>query len=299
MLIQVVRSACTALIVSSALLAGCSSTNSSDGTQQTKSNPNKLIVALLPDESVATVIQDNQALKEYLSRSLNKDIELVVSTDYSSMVEAARNGRLDLAYFGPLSYVLAKSKSDIEPFAARLKEGTTTFQSCLIGNTDAGVTTFDAIKGKVFAFGDPASTSSRLFPELTLQDNGLTRGDDYTGVFLGAHDAVAMAVQNGNAPAGGLSCPILESLINRGVIKDDKVTLIAKSKPIPQYPWTMRSDLSPELKDKVRSTFIELDDDKVLEPFKADGFATISDSDYDGIRKAGDLLGLDLSRFVN
>ena len=128
MLIQVVRSACTALIVSSALLAGCSSTNSSDGTQQLKSNPNKLIVALLPDESVATVTQDNQGLKEYLSRSLNKDIELVVSTDYSSMVEAARNGRLDLAYFGPLSYVLAKSKSDIEPFAARLKEGTTTFQ---------------------------------------------------------------------------------------------------------------------------------------------------------------------------
>ena len=299
MLIQVVRSACTALIVSSALLAGCSSTNSSDGTQQTKSNPNKLIVALLPDESVATVTQDNQALKEYLSRSLNKDIELVVSTDYSSMVEAARNGRLDLAYFGPLSYVLAKSKSDIEPFAARLKEGTTTFQSCLIGNTDAGVTTFDAIKGKVFAFGDPASTSSRLFPELTLQDNGLTRGDDYTGVFLGAHDAVAVAVQNGNAPAGGLSCPILQSLIARGVISEDKITLIAESEPIPQYPWTMRSDLSPELKNKIKSTFIELDDAKVLEPFSADGFATISDSDYDVIRKAGDLLGLDLSRFMN
>ena len=245
------------------------------------------------------MIQDNQGLKEYLSRKLNKDIELVVSTDYSSMVEAARNGRLDLAYFGPLSYVLAKSKSDIEPFAARLKEGTTTFQSCLIGNTDAGVTTFDAIKGKVFAFGDPASTSSRLFPELTLQDNGLTRGDDYTGVFLGAHDAVAVAVQNGNAPAGGLSCPILQSLIARGVISEDKITLIAESEPIPQYPWTMRSDLSPELKEKVKSTFIELDDAKVLEPFSADGFATISDADYDVIRQAGDLLGLDLSRFVD
>ena len=299
MLIPVVRSAFATLIISFGLLAGCSFTDSSDGNQQSKSNPKKMIVALLPDESVATVIQDNQGLKEYLSRTLNKDIELFMTTDYSSMVEAARNGRLDLAYFGPLSYVLAKSRSDIEPFAARLKEGTTTFKSCLIGNKEAGVSTLDAIKGKVFAFGDPASTSSRLFPELTLRENGMIRGDDYTGVFLGAHDAVAMAVQNGNAPAGGLSCPILDSLITRGVISEDKVTLIKESIPIPQYPWIMRSDLSPELKAKVKTAFLQLDDEQVLEPFQADGFAEITDSDYDGIRKAGDLLGLDLSRFVD
>ena len=280
-------------------MAGCSSNETKDDSGNAKSDPKTLIVAILPDESVATVTQDNQGLKEHLSRKLNKNIELVVTTDYSSMVEAARNGRVDLAYFGPLSYVLTKSKSEIEPFAARLKNGKTTFKSCLIGNKATGIATFDAIRGKVFAFGDPASTSSRLFPELTLRQNGLTRGEDYMGVFLGAHDSVALAVQNGNAPAGGLSCPILESLISKGVISEDKITLIAETEEIPQYPWTMRSDLSPELKEKIKSTFIEIDNEKVLKPFKADGFAEINDSDYDGIRKAGDLLGLDLSRFVN
>ena len=58
---------------------------------------------------------------------------------------------------------------------------------------------FDAIKGKTVAFGDPASTSSRLFPELKLSDEGLKAGDDYKQVFLGAHDAVALAVQGGKA----------------------------------------------------------------------------------------------------
>ena len=42
-----------------------------------------------------------------------------------------------------------------------------------------------------------------------------------------------------------------------------------------------------------------LNDESVLKPFKADGFAVITDQDYDGIRKAGDLLGLDLGKFVN
>lgn len=296
MLSQTARFTAVALTAAVVVFSGCSSQTSNG---ESKSNPDKLIVALIPDENAATVIQDNQGLKDFLNEKLGKDIELVVTTDYSSMIEAARNDRLDLAYFGPLSYVLAKSKSEIEPFAARIKGGTKTYNSCLIGNTKAGVTDFDLIKGKTFAFGDPASTSSRLFPELTLKENGLIKGDDYEGVFLGAHDAVALAVQNGNAQAGGLACPILESLQEKGMIDDTKVTLIAKTAPIPQYPWTMRSSLNPELKETIRTAFIELDDEKVLKPFKADGFAVITDQDYDGIRKAGDLLGLDLGKFVN
>ncbi|MFL2515886.1 MAG: phosphate/phosphite/phosphonate ABC transporter substrate-binding protein [Parasynechococcus sp.] len=296
MLSQTARFTAVALTAAVVVFSGCSSQTSNG---ESKSNPDKLIVALIPDENAATVIQDNQGLKDFLNEKLGKDIELVVTTDYSSMIEAARNDRLDLAYFGPLSYVLAKSKSEIEPFAARIKGGTKTYNSCLIGNTKAGVTDFDSIKGKTFAFGDPASTSSRLFPELTLKENGLIKGDDYEGVFLGAHDAVALAVQNGNAQAGGLACPILESLQEKGRIDDTKVTLIAKTAPIPQYPWTMRSSLNPELKETIRTAFIELDDEKVLKPFKADGFAVITDQDYDGIRKAGDLLGLDLGKFVN
>ena len=296
MLSQTARFTAVALTAAVVVFSGCSSQTSNG---ESKSNPDKLIVALIPDENAATVIQDNQGLKDFLNEKLGKDIELVVTTDYSSMIEAARNDRIDLAYFGPLSYVLAKSKSEIEPFAARIKGGTKTYNSCLIGNTKAGVTDFDLIKGKTFAFGDPASTSSRLFPELTLKENGLIKGDDYEGVFLGAHDAVALAVQNGNAQAGGLACPILESLQEKGMIDDTKVTLIAKTAPIPQYPWTMRSSLNPELKETIRTTFIELDDEKVLKPFNADGFAVITDQDYDGIRKAGDLLGLDLGKFVN
>ena len=261
-------------------------------------DPGKLIVALIPDDHAATVIQDNQGLKDYLIEVVDKEIELVVTTDYSSMIEAARNDRLDLAYFGPLSYVLAKAVSDIEPFAARIKGGTKTYNSCIIGNTEKGVTSLDDIKGTTFALGDPASTSSRLFPELTLAEHGLTKGKDYQGVFLGSHDAVALAVQNGNAQAGGMSCPILKSLKKKGRIDPSKVITIAQSSPIPQYPWTMRSTLSPELKEKIRVAFLELESDKVLKPFKADGFASMTDSDYDGIRKAGKLLGLDLSKFV-
>jgi phosphonate transport system substrate-binding protein len=89
-------------------------------------DPDTLKVALLPDENAGTVIKNNQPLKDYLEASLGKKIDLIVTTDYSSMIEAMRNGRIDLAYFGPLSYVLARQKSEIDPFVALKSMGSTT-----------------------------------------------------------------------------------------------------------------------------------------------------------------------------
>jgi len=267
------------------------------GHASSNPDPETLKVALLPDENASTVIKYNKPLEIYLEKELGKKIELVVTTDYSSMIEAMRHGRIDMAYFGPLSYVLAKQKSDIEPFAAMKQKGSTTYQSVLIANTGAGIAKISDIVNKNVAYGDKASTSSHLIPKSILAENGLKAGENYREHFAGAHDAVAMAVQNGHAQAGGLSKPIFESLVQRGLVDPNKVKVLAESKPYPQYPWTMRSNLKPELKEKIRAAFLNLKDPEVLKPFKADGFGPISDKDYDVVRSLGTLLKLDLSKF--
>jgi len=259
-------------------------------------NPQKLKVALLPDESAATVIKNNQALKQYLQQQTGKDIELVVTTYYSSMIEAMRHGRIDVAFFGPLSYVLAKQKSNIEPFAALQRKGTPTYQGVIIAHVGSGIDSLKDIKGKNMAFGDPASTSAHLVPKSMLVEVGLKAKTDYQEHFLGSHDAVALTVQNGKADAGGLSKTIFEALVDRGVINKEKVKVVAESKHFPEYPWTMRSNLAPELKDKIRSAYVSLKDVEVLKPFKADGFAAVSDKDYDVVRNLAGVLNLDLAK---
>ena len=260
--------------------------------QAADSDPDTLRVALLPDEDAATIIKQNEGLKNYLEAKLGKKVKLVVTTDYSSMIEAMRFGRLELGYFGPLSYTLAKSKADIEPFAARMKKGSTTYHAVLIGNKAAGVTTLADVKGKQVAYGDIASTSSHLIPKKMLLDGGLETKKDYKENFLGAHDAVAVAVQNGHAQAGGLSQPIFKSLVKRGIISLDKVKVLQVSKPYPQYPWAMRSDLNSDLKAKIRDAFVNLKDKKVLKPFKAQGFGAMTDQHYDVIRALSKALNL-------
>ena len=259
-------------------------------------NPDKLKVALLPDENAATVIQDNQGLKSYLEKKLGKGIELIVTTDYSSMIEAMRFGRIDVAYFGPASYTIAKEKMaggdlDIVPFAARLKGGATTYQSVIIANAGSKIKTLEDIKGSgvEVAFGDQASTSSHFAPKYTMQLAGVNHGIDYKQNFLGAHDAVAINVQRGNAQVGGLSRPIFESLLEKGKIDPEKVRVVTYSADIPQYPWVVRTDLDKNVSMQLRSAFYDLkkgtpEGDSVLKPFKSDGFAKITDKDYDIIR---------------
>ncbi|MGB5594688.1 MAG: phosphate/phosphite/phosphonate ABC transporter substrate-binding protein [Crocosphaera sp.] len=292
-------------VVSLALLTliGCStpdsqtsSTNSQTSKVNTKANPEKLVVALLPDESAATVIQNNKGLENYLEKKLNKDVELFVSTDYSSMIEAASKGRLDLAYFGPLSYVLAKTKSNIEAFAALEKNGEATYKAVVIGNAEAGIDSYEKIEEKIMAYGDQASTSSHLIPKSMLVEKGLKAKENYEEVFLGSHDAVAVAVASGKAQAGGLSKPIYTALVEKGTIDKNKVILIEESKPFPQYPWTMRSDLDPKLKTEIKEAFLELEDESILKAFKAEGFQSVEDKHYDVVRNLGKVLDLDFAK---
>ena len=305
MFIALKKSMAASVLLTALALVSCNATTQQESvTGQTDvdastANPEKLVVALLPDESVSTVIQNNQSLKEHLENELDKEVELFVSTDYSSMIEAMSRGRLDLAYFGPLSYVLAKTKSDIEPFAALMKDGETTYQAIIVTHAESGIDSLDDIADKVMAFGDPASTSSHLIPKSMLVERAdLTAGEAYEEVFLGAHDAVAIAVQNQNADAGGLSKPIFEALVDKGVIDPATVIVLDESDPYPQYPWAMRSDLDPALKEQISSAFLDLQDETVLDPFNADGFGAIEDTDYDVLRQMTTLLGLDIEELA-
>lgn len=278
------------LLAASMLLTATGSAFAADA------DPDTLKVALLPDENASELIKRNQPLKDYLEEKLGKNIELIVTTDYSSMIEAMRFGRIDLAYFGPLSYVLAKTKSDIEPFAAMVIDGVPTYRSVIIANADSGVNAYADIKGKKMAYGDRASTSSHLIPKtVLLEQAGIEAETDYEQHFVGTHDAVAVNVANGNADAGGLSEVIFNYVIERGLIDKNKVKVIGHSKPFPQYPWAMRSNLDADLKAKIKDAFISLKDPEVLAAFKAEGFAPITDADYDVIREMGKLLKIDLS----
>lgn len=267
------------------------------GFTQTR-NPSRLRVALLPDENAATLIQNAQPLKMHLERELKREIEIVVTTDYSSMIEAMRFGRIEIGYFGPFSYVLAKSRAPaIEPFAVGVERGLPSYKSILIANTGGAVKSLADVRGKPFGFGDQASTSSHLAPRAHLLAKANLEGDrDYKVVHLGTHDAVARAVQAGQVPAGALSEPIYRTLVERKVIDPARIVTLDLTNEIPNYPLTMQGNLAPELKEAIREAFLGLKDKEVLRSFRVEGFASTDDKAYDVLRETARILKLDVTK---
>ncbi len=100
---------------------------------------------------------------------------------------------------------------------------------------------------------------------------------------------------NGNADAGGLSEVIFNHAVERGLIDPSKVKVLGYSGEYPQYPWAMRSNLSPELKTKVRDVFVGSRRSRSAAQLQGRGLRANHDADYDVIRNMGSLLGLDFA----
>ncbi len=265
------------LLLAAALLTGT--------VARAQTRPQKLLVGLLPGESAPTVLRLNEPLRRSLEQRLGIPVELVVGASYAATGEALRFGRLDVAYLGPVTYILRSRRSKLEPFACPTHEKVgPTFQAVVIVPADSPAKSLSDLKGKDIAFGDPASTSGTWVPRYMLAEAGLVSERDYSLRVLGAHDAVALAVANHKAAAGGLSKPIYERLIREGKIDAKAVRTLAESSPIPEYMWTFREGLPPDFKEEVRKAFLDLKDPEALKVFRAEAFIPAVDADVDRVR---------------
>jgi phosphonate transport system substrate-binding protein len=247
--------------------------------------PNKLVVGLLPGESAPTVMRLNEPLRAYLEKRLGLPVELVVGANYAATGEALRFGHLDIAYLGPVTYILQSKHAKLEPFARPSHDIVgPTFQAVVIVPADSPAKTLADLKGKEVAYGDPASTSGTWVPRYMLVEAGLVSGRDYTLRVLGAHDAVALAVANHKVAAGGLSMPIYNRLLKEGKIDAKAVRILAESPAIPEYMWTFRQGIDPAFKEEIRKAFITVNDSEALKVFRAEAFIPCVDSDVDRVR---------------
>ncbi len=270
-------------VLATVLMAGSLLLQASPASAQLR--PSKLVVGLLPGESAPTVMRLNEPLRLYLERRLGLPVELVVGANYAATGEALRFGRLDIAFLGPVTYILRARAVRLDPFARPSHAGVgPTFQAVVIVPADSPAKSLTDLKGGEIAFGDPASTSGTWVPRYQLLEAGLISGRDYTLRVLGAHDAVALAVSNHKVAAGGLSLPIYERLLKEGKIDPKSVRVLAPSPAIPEYMWTFREGLDPTFKEEIRQAFIHLTDPEALKVFRAEAFIPCVDSDVDRVR---------------
>jgi phosphonate transport system substrate-binding protein len=281
-LIRKLRAIVTAVVLL-LLLVGCGS-----GSEQGSSNPDPLRVGVVPNQNPEKVEAEYEPFADYLSEQLGREVELTVPTSYNAVVEAMVNDKLDLAYFGGLSYVQARNRGNVTPLVTEInpRTGDTTYHSVIIVPADSEIQDVSELRGKDFAFGSVSSTSGSLYPAIMLRDAGIDYRTDLGNFnYTNGHDATAQAVANGQVDGGGLEDRILYNLEDQGTVDKDSVRVIEESDPIEGYPWVVRSALSDDLKEQITQAFLNIEDPGLLNLLRAQGYQRVDAKDYDYVEE--------------
>lgn len=288
-------------VLALAVLAGCSSAggNANKSASVPEGWPEVLRYGVVPYESQETIARTYKPVVDALSEYLGIKVEMYMGTDYTSMIEAMRTKKLDVAEFGPFSYVIAHERSGAEAFATPAKSPKEAFYySLIIVPAKSNINTLDDLKGKKFLFVDPASTSGNLIPHAMLAEHfGVSSAAEVDAIFSsvsfsGGHDASILAVTRGDADGAGISSSTLEKMIKSGAVKESDIRVIKQSDPIPKDPVAYRSDLPQDLKDKIKEFYLSYKNEEFFKEMGINGYYPTDDGKFDVIRKVVKALNL-------
>lgn len=291
------RAGLAAAVAAFALLLSACGPSAAD---QGGGSPHELVFAAVPSEDSANLQQDYAPLIKMLETETGKEVRFQQATDYAAIVEGQRAGKIDIAKYGPFSYMLARKKGvDAEAVAAQAEEEGKPpgYESYAITRPDTDIDSLADFRGKKVCFVDPTSTSGYLYPTAGLIEASVDP-KNVEPIMAGGHDAAALGVASGQCDAGfAFDTMVDRQLIQQGDLQRGQLETVWRSETIPGDPAAVSADLSPELRKSITSALRTKANSDYLrthgycegECRVGDtggwGFARVDDSYYDSIRR--------------
>jgi phosphonate transport system substrate-binding protein len=115
--------------------------------------------------------------------------------------------------------------------------------------------------------------------------------------YSGAHDATVAWVQAGKVDGGVLNASVWQKLVDAGKVDTSKVKVFATTPEYYDYNWTVRGNMDPALKEKIKKAFLDLDPAKpehkaILDLQAASRFIETKPENYVGTEQAAREAGL-------
>jgi phosphonate transport system substrate-binding protein len=263
----------------------------------TAASARDIVMGLIPAENNEEMVQKFEPMRAYLEKKLGQKVKVFTATDYAGVIEAMKKKRVDIAWFGPLSYYLAEQEAGAEAFAVGIRKGTDThtYKSTLVTSCDSGIKSIKDMKGKNVAFVDPASTSGGLMPTYMIKKATGMMPEQYFGKFTyaGSHDAAELAVKNKTVDVAADNDITYENMLSKGLITRQTNCIIAYSDPLPGSPLVYRGDLPADLKKKIQDSIVDAHKEMQVAGYgNISHYISVGPKDYQLVRDMVAELGL-------
>ncbi len=229
-------------------------------------------------ETQAAALTRYKGFGEYVKKKLGIELELFLASEYAGVIQAIGAKQLEVMDMGASGYAAAwlETKGAVEPLVVPTNpDGTIGYYSVAFVRTDSPYKSINDLKGKIWAWAEPNSSSGYLFPLVGLRKLGI-EPDKFFGkvVFSGGHEQSIVGVLD-KAYDGAVTWTNdvklhtrggLHMMLSRGVLKKEDIRIIWVSDLIPNPVIAVRSELPKEMKAELKAMFLGMhtDDPKVF-----------------------------------
>jgi len=234
-----------------------------------------LTIGFIPVEKADELTPKAQALETFLENELGVDVEIVVPTNYETIIEGMRFGHIDAAFMDTGPAWITHQRTGAEAVMAELVAGKVNYQATVWTLAEnESIQYLEDTVGKKVAFTSITGSSGFVRPMGTLVTDGhiTIEGDDIVALesalannfesytFAGGYKAALQLLLNENVDvAFGSDIAPQKYLELEDQAKLRPVTTIG---PVPSHVFMVNSDMSDSTKGALVDALIQLNYDE-------------------------------------
>jgi phosphonate transport system substrate-binding protein len=229
----------------------------------------------------------------YVARQIDRDFDLVATTDWAGISVALANKQVDLAWMGPWGYVLAHDDSGVRAIATAKYDGKPIYHAIVVCKPGLVARWPDDARGKRVSFADVGSTSGWLIPTAWFKRQDLDPRQLFHYSDGATHAANEIAVASGQADCATDFDRNRNAMIEGGRIAKEATQVVWTSDPLPNDAIAVPKDFDPALAGRIRGILIGITEAqaRTILPNHYTGFVAATHDSYKAIEDAGILVG--------
>ena len=245
----------------------------------------------------ATPAETKKAFEPFfadLAKKLNREYDLVATTDWAGISVALANEQVDLAWMGPWGYVLANNDSGVTAIATAKYDGKPIYHAIVVCKPGSGIKAWPQDrKGRRVSFADVGSTSGWLIPTAWFRTKGIDPKEYFQYSDGATHAANEIAVASGQVDCATDFDRNRNAMIESGRLDKTATEIVWQSDPLPNDAIAVRRGFDPALAQRIQQLVVGISEGeaKSLLPNHYTGFVVATHASYKMIEDAGTLVG--------